>query len=105
MEKSIQKYPQSFALWANQLFPLCFPVKEIAISGPEYADYANNLKQYYLPFSVFAAADAADEDIALLEGRNSTDGLTNIFVCSDYSCQLPCNNIEDALKYLNWAID
>ena len=101
MKKSIQKYPQSFALWANQFFPLCYPVKEIAISGKRHLEYAQQLKQYYLPFSVFAAADSADNEIALLEDRNPKEEITEIFICSNYSCQLPCNNTSDALKLLN----
>jgi len=100
MKKSIQKYPQSFALWANHFFSHCYPVKEIAICGPKYLEFALELKQFYLPFSVFAASIAADSEIALLEERNPKNELTEIYVCSNYSCQLPCNNIEGALVLL-----
>jgi len=100
-KKSILKYPQSFALWTNQLFPHCQAVKEIAICGPEHLQYAMELKQYYLPFSVFTAANESDSEIAVLEGRDPEKGKTEIFVCSNYSCQLPCANPSDALKLLN----
>jgi uncharacterized protein YyaL (SSP411 family) len=63
-------------------------------------EFALELKQFYLPFSVFAASIVADSEIALLEERNPKNELTEIYVCSNYSCQLPCNNIEGALVLL-----
>lgn len=101
LKKSILKYPQSFALWANHFFPCCYPVKEIAITGSDYLNYAFYLKQHYLPFSVFAAAEDADTEIALLDNRYAEKGETQIFVCSNYSCQLPAKNPADALELLN----
>ena len=100
MKKSLLKYPQSFALWANHLFPYCYPAKEIAIVGPDYLIFALELKQYYLPYCVFAATEVQEDDICLLEGRSTKNTTTEIFVCSNYSCKLPCDSTKDALEQI-----
>ncbi|MDX1943688.1 MAG: thioredoxin domain-containing protein [Saprospiraceae bacterium] len=100
MRDAIERYPSSFARWANGLIWLVHPVHEIAVIGAEAQALAADLNKFYLPNKVLMASSVADDRFPLLAGRNA-NGVTNIYICKDYACQLPVQNIADAKKILD----
>jgi uncharacterized protein YyaL (SSP411 family) len=100
MKESIRKYPQSFAKWADTIFFQVYPVKEIALVGENHKEMALELQKNYIPNVLFAAANLSDSELPLLKGRDAANGKTMIFVCSNYNCKLPVDNVEEALKLL-----
>jgi hypothetical protein len=100
MKESIRKYPQSFAKWADTIFFQVYPVKEIALVGENHIEMAIELQKNYMPNVLFAAANLSDSELPLLNGRDAANGKTMIFVCSNYNCKLPVDNVEEALKLL-----
>lgn len=100
MRDAIERYPSSFARWASALTWLVHPVHEIAVVGEESKIVAADLNKFYLPNKVLMANANADERFPLLAGRNA-NGVTNIYICKDYACQLPVQNIADAKKMLD----
>lgn len=99
MRDAILKYPQSFGRWANALFAEVYPSKEIAIVGKDFEEKAMALQQYFFPNAIYCAADKPNPILPLLAGRE-TGEQTLIFVCSNYTCQLPTDSVERAREQL-----
>lgn len=99
MLTGVERYPSSFARWANALINWVYPMQEIAIVGPRAAELNLDLQQNYLPNKVLMGAMEADDAFPLLAGR-STLGKTQIFVCRNYACQLPVSTTAEALALL-----
>ncbi len=100
MAAGVEQYPSSFARWASVLTQAVYPGPEIAIIGPHWQPFADGLNAQYLPFKAIQSAIQADPDFPLLAGKNSSNGETQIYVCKNYTCQLPVQSIEAALKML-----
>lgn len=99
MLTGVERYPSSFARWANALINWVYPMQEIAIVGPKAAELNLDLQQNYLPNKVLMGALEADDAFPLLAGRSSL-GKTQIFVCRNYACQLPVSTTAEALALL-----
>ncbi len=100
MKGSIRKYPQSFAKWADAIFFQVYPAKEIAIVGNDYEAVALELQKKYLPHAIYSASKTAEKDIPLLKDRAAITDKTMIYVCSNFSCKLPVDNVDAAIKLL-----
>ena len=68
--------------------------------GENHKEMALELQKNYIPNVLFAAANLSDSELPLLKGRDAANGKTMIFVCSNYNCKLPVDNVEEALKLL-----
>jgi uncharacterized protein YyaL (SSP411 family) len=71
---------------------------EIAISGEEAFAKKSDLQKQYLPHAIYAFSDEPSE-LPLLTER-WVEGETRIYVCQNKSCQLPVDEVEEALKQL-----
>ncbi|HMO40938.1 MAG TPA: thioredoxin domain-containing protein [Saprospiraceae bacterium] len=100
MRDAVERYPSSFARWASGLTALVYPVHEIAIVGEKSSELAKELTRLYLPNKVIMSAAEANERYPLLAGRNA-NSVTNIYICRDYTCQMPVQSVEDARKILD----
>jgi uncharacterized protein YyaL (SSP411 family) len=100
MATGVEQYPSSFARWASVLTQAVYPGPEIAIIGSHWQPLADGLNAQYLPFKAIQSAVQSDPDFPLLAGKNSTNGETQIYVCKNYTCQLPVQSVEAALKML-----
>ena len=99
MLTGLERYPSSFARWANALIYMVYPMHEVAIVGPAAAELSRELQKNYIPNKVLMGALEADDTFPLLAGRQ-TQGSTQIFVCQNYTCQLPVSTSAEALALL-----
>ncbi len=100
IKKSIENFPSSFSRWASELLNHIYSIKEIAVLGPEAAETANRINELFIPGRLVMATSNAETEYPLLKNRfNETETL--IYLCQNYSCQKPVNNIEDFIKQLN----
>ncbi len=100
MRDAVERYPSSFARWASVMFALVHPIREIAIVGDQATQFAQEINQLYLPNKVLMASAQANDNFPLLSGRNA-NGVTNIYICENYACQLPVQSVEKAKKILD----
>ena len=100
MIKSVQpilaRYPTGFAQWLNTLaFALSKP-KEIAIIGePGQGDVNEMLevmRSAYRPFQV-TAVGGEDSGVPLLAGRTQLGGKATAYVCENFTCKQPVNEV------------
>jgi hypothetical protein len=100
LKKSVLKYPQSFANFLKSMLYFSYSGTELAIVGKNYQSIQTDLLSHYIPNLFLCASEKGDESLPLLQGRIVENEETKIYVCKDYSCQLPVNRVEDALIQL-----
>ena len=90
--------PQHLTNWASLYVALLRPGAEVAIAGPQAAQFRSQLARHFLPNEVVAGT-LATSDLPLLTGRGGTDQ-TTIYVCRNRACQLPVQSVAAALEQL-----
>ncbi len=88
------KNPSWHANWALLMLKYAFPHHEVAITGPGALQARMEFEFYFLPNTLYAGAEK-ESGLPLLESR-FMDELT-IFVCQNFSCQLPVHDVEQAI--------
>jgi uncharacterized protein YyaL (SSP411 family) len=100
MLASIQKYPQSFAHWANALYWECCPTHEVAIVGKDYQQALAEINKCFFPNAVVAASIEPEKSgVPFLNGRKGGEE-TWIYVCQQGACQLPVQTVEEMMEQL-----
>ncbi|PIB36110.1 thioredoxin [Reichenbachiella sp. 5M10] len=98
-EENFRNYPYFYSNWARLYNLLGETHYEIAIVGANAAAKRDELARHYLPNKILLGGQ--DEgSLDLLEGKLAL-GNTFIYVCQDKSCQLPTQDVRQALKQLN----
>jgi uncharacterized protein len=98
--EAVVKYPSSFARWAGALTYQAFPPFEIAVTGERAIEAASGINAWFLPNKVIMASSVEENSFPLLAGKGVRSD-TNIYVCKDYSCQMPVKTLEEARKMLH----
>ncbi|MCY3979781.1 MAG: thioredoxin domain-containing protein [Chloroflexi bacterium] len=96
LSDAMRQYPQAFAESLNAADMRIQGIAEVALIGDpgdaSMADIVDALRRPYRPNVVVAhARDDVDEheSIPLLNARNRIDGMTTVYVCRNFACQLP----------------
>lgn len=95
---AVGKYPGSFGRWASALLREVYPLREIAIVGPEWKERADEVNAWYLPQTLLMAAPEGSTGFPLLEGKGQKRE-TLIYLCEQYACRQPVKSLA-ALKQL-----
>ncbi len=91
-------YGESYSNWGQLLLRITYPHYEVAIAGKEAKEKYKQLRQHYLPNVVWIQTENESE-LPLLENRY-VSGTTRIYVCQDKVCQLPVEEVDEALKFI-----
>ena len=86
------------ANWGQLATYFAKPTPEIVIIGEEYQNFRQEIEQYFEPNKVIIASEKPSDELPLLANRVLKDNKTTIYVCSNKTCQLPVNSVEEALK-------
>jgi uncharacterized protein len=92
-----RRYPAGFGYALSAADFLLSTPKEVAIVGSDIADLRPMLAETwrrYLPNKVVAAGTVGQTEIPLLENRPLINGLATAYVCENYTCQQPVNDLE-----------
>ncbi len=93
-------YLPAYTNWAQLLMWKSQPFYEIALVGEKSLELNKELQRNYIPNSVvLGSKQKKEENLELLEMK-WVDGESIIYVCENYSCQLPVNEVAKALKQL-----
>lgn len=92
--------PSYLSNWASLYVDMSVPTAEIALSGVQSLEKRKVLDQEYRPNKIIAGAIDASS-LPILEGRESKDNKTLIYVCFNRTCQRPVEEAEEALGILN----
>jgi len=100
LAQMITKYPVSFGYWASIFQNITEGVNEIAVTGPGPKSMLAEVNRLYVPGRVVQSASEPLENFPLLRGRVAENGQTLLYLCKNYQCKLPVNNIEDLKRLL-----
>ena len=91
------EYAQSYSNWLRLYLYETYPFYEIAATGKNFKELTSELRKTYIPNKIVLGAEQKSE-LPLLENKFLEEG--TIFVCQNKTCQLPVNNVKEALKQI-----
>jgi uncharacterized protein len=106
---TVNRSPSAYTFLMSALNFAAGPAYEIVIVGNPTDDSAKAmmkaLTESYLPNSVLivrqvGASEGIDKLSSFVRGYNSMDGKATAYVCQNYSCQLPTNDVSELLIML-----
>jgi uncharacterized protein YyaL (SSP411 family) len=95
----VKKYPGSFGIWAILMQSLSKGVPEIAIIGGNLDSVLKDILRIFIPFRIIQSSPSETKDFPLLAGKSSS-AIPMIYLCKDYSCQTPVNEVSAFRKML-----
>lgn len=95
----VKKYPGSFGIWAMLMQSMSKGIPEIAVIGGNLDTILRDLLRTFIPFRILQSSPSETKDFPLLAGKKSS-ATPMIFLCKDYSCQTPVNEVAAFNKML-----
>ena len=99
LTKPVSSYPGSFGVWATLFQAFTYTIPEVVITGRQPEKTREEFLGHLIPYRVFQSADQENTQFPLLRGKLIGE-LSQIFLCENYSCQLPVNEIATAIRNL-----
>tara|TARA_R110001592_G_scaffold178329_2_gene419068 strand:- start:3829 stop:5874 length:2046 start_codon:yes stop_codon:yes gene_type:complete len=97
LRKSISDNPQNHANWLHLSLLMSQDFYEVVIIGENYERICKILMKNYMPNAIFAASNSKTSNLSLFMNRY-IENKTLIYVCKHGTCQLPVEDVEDALN-------
>lgn len=98
----VKRYPTSFGAWAEVIQNEIVGIKEVVIIGNDAGLWIREVKKYFFPNKIFQASLRLENDYPLLKDRYS-DGETIGYLCENYECKQPENQLEKFVFLLQSA--
>ncbi len=95
----IPSEPVYMSNWGILFSEITQGVVEVVITGNGLEEIRREIQSNYVPFSVYVGAKMKSE-LSLMEGRDSIDGQTKVYVCRNKVCKLPVTNSVDGIKQI-----
>lgn len=95
----ITSEPVYMCHWGILFAEITEGMTEVVISGNELEKIREEIQFNYIPFVAYVGAKSKS-NLALMEGRESVDGKTKIYVCRNKVCKLPVDNVNSAINQL-----
>ena len=96
----VKKYPGSFGIWAILMQSLSKGVPEIAVIGGNLDIILKEILRTFNPFRIVQSTPTENKDFPLLTGK-APSSTPMIYLCKDYSCQTPVNEVSVFRKMLS----
>lgn len=106
---SVNNNPSSFSQFLNAYISLIGPFYDIVITGKKDDNKTNSminaLRDKYIPnsiilFKTIENKTKVNEIANYVKGYKPISGEATAFICKDFSCNLPTNNIEEMLTQI-----
>ena len=104
----MERAPSAFPWWLQAAEFYANPVKQVVIVGerghPETEAMLNEARRGFNPdriVAVMSPGETNDVSMPLFESRRMIDGRPTAYVCRDYTCDLPVNDVAALAKQLN----
>ena len=97
---NIPSYGSGYSNWAMLMLHFTVPFYEITLVGNSVDEKRAELNEHYIPNKIFVGSrNGRESRLPLLENKY-VEGKTMIYVCKDKSCQLPVEDVSEALKQM-----
>jgi uncharacterized protein YyaL (SSP411 family) len=99
--QALERYGSTFSNWSRALLYLVYPGNEVAVTGPDARQWARELAAELRPNTPIMAAEQPSEgNYPLLADRFAADK-NRIFICKNFACNLPVDNLAEARSQLS----
>ncbi len=95
----ISSEPTYMSNWGILFSEITEGVNEVVITGNGLEEIRKDIQSNYIPFAVYVGAKAKST-LSLMEGRESLDGKTKIYVCRNKVCKLPVSNSKEVINQI-----
>lgn len=85
--------------WGILFSEIAYGLNEIVIVGEQLEEMRKEIQTNYFPFAM-TLGTKSKSNLSLLEGRESEQGKTMIYVCRNKVCQLPADNVQEAIHQI-----
>jgi uncharacterized protein len=99
LEQVIRKYPGSFGMWASLLQAYATDVPEIVLTGKKINDLRKQILSIFIPHRIFQSTEITNASFPLLEGKTLANQPL-IFLCKNYACQQPVDNLLALIRLM-----
>ncbi|HWK05387.1 MAG TPA: thioredoxin domain-containing protein [Puia sp.] len=99
LQRPVTSYPGSFGVWATLYQAITYIIPEIVLTGKRPENARKELLQQLIPYRVFQSAKEENTHFPLLSDRPVEDSPL-IFLCKNYACQLPVNEVNTLIRLL-----
>ena len=99
VQEVVQNYPGSFGIWAFVSQALFKGIPEIAITGGEVDAMLKEILRIFIPFRIIQSSPLEIKSFPLLAGK-SFSRTPMIYLCKDYACQTPVNEVSGLQELL-----
>ncbi|HVW62924.1 MAG TPA: thioredoxin domain-containing protein [Puia sp.] len=99
LSRPVTLYPGSFGIWATLYQALTYIIPEIVLTGRQPENARKELLRQFIPYRVFQSASVNNTQFPLLSERRVED-FPLIFLCKNYTCQLPVNEVTALIRLL-----
>jgi uncharacterized protein len=99
VKEVVKKYAGSFGVWAMFLQSLSKGIPEIALVGGNLDTVLKEILRTFIPFRVVQSSPTETKVFPLLAGKLSSS-TPMIYLCKDYSCQTPVNEVSVLKKMM-----
>jgi uncharacterized protein YyaL (SSP411 family) len=97
--RPVTGYPGSFGRWATLFQAFTYIIPEVVITGKQPENARKEFLAYLIPYRVFQSAQEGNPQFPLLRDKPAEDDAL-IFLCENYTCQLPVNEVITAIQTL-----
>ncbi|HWB92422.1 MAG TPA: hypothetical protein VG605_11235, partial [Puia sp.] len=99
INRPVTTYPGSFGGWATIIQALTYSIPEVVITGRQPELTRKEFLSHLIPYRVFQSTQDENTQFPLLRGKPVEAGPL-IFLCKDYACQLPVNEVAAAVRLI-----
>jgi uncharacterized protein YyaL (SSP411 family) len=99
MRQPVTGYPGSFGGWATIFQAITYSIPEVVITGVSPENTRKEFLAHLIPYRVFQSMQVENTHFPLLRDKPVSPGPL-IFLCKDYACQLPVNEVITAVRLI-----
>jgi len=99
LHRPVTTYPGSFGGWATIFQALTYSIPEVVITGRQPEMTRKEFLSHLIPYRVFQSTQDKNTQFPLLRDK-PVDPDPLIFLCKDYACQLPVNEVATAVRLI-----
>jgi hypothetical protein len=99
LNRPVTAYPGSFGIWATLYQAITYTIPEIVLTARQPDPTRKEFLSWLIPYRVFQSTQEDNTHFPLLRDKPSGD-TPQLFLCKNYSCQLPVNEVTTLIRLL-----
>ncbi len=99
LSKPVTSYPGSFGVWATVYQALTYTIPEVVLTARRPENTRKEFLSQLVPYRVFQSAQQENTQFPLLRDKPAGEN-AQLFLCKNYSCQLPVNEVTALIRLL-----